>query len=771
MIPYEKLSKKSAVALSQRQAFSTLYSGLLNIEADENVPKELKGKLTPYAHAIRSIRDKSNRTRKAEDVQEVKQALKTLETLPAFLSGGEGKTIYQSIIDAGSTNSLSVQELDDGLNAVSSFLEMGLNVQSLKEAQQKLDESDPDLKDDGKPLTNAGIFERRTRRGMTFNSIPAEKNAVTDLTNILDTASYNVSQKVEKYDKKVDRKLNISEQEREDAEADRAFLASIEKYRSAIKVLNSDLDNTALSGENRQAALNDLKNFQAFLQDGEAQTNFNRIISEAFEGNQKINTHTIDKRLVTGINTLEKTLHFSLDTTKAREISPENLKRVEERKAKQAELEKKKATRRSADKWIENWKAQFNSDPAGMRAKKGYPKQFYACIMGTRDLADAKRNRLSLLMRSTISQYDIESKTKEMLEKEGHMKDFLEKLSTDKKLLAKAESSVTSSHSHGGVIDELFTDYLKNLPAGKLNNDPSLRRYVPTVKERIEALQTQAGELIREKKAPVAQVAEILVLRNMVKAERKVKGSLDVPIPLEGKSLSAEVEKMMNRESFRSLVSDPKVLSLVTKGHGGEMLTEMRNAYYNKPVMKDSFETKDALEEGTFQGRLKMIKEEAAALKQKLEKIAADAKKGPLDPEEYEKINKDSRELIAEQLSLSRHYIHGSAKGGDNIPWRKIRKVRDEIMNDENMNQTLYPQGKLKPDSIITRLDEISQSQSSLDFYVKVTDEIKKAGVARKAKEAKSADKGRDAQQKEEKPEFEIKETRTRAPKGKGMNA
>ena len=53
---------------------------------------------------------------------------------------------------------------------------------------------------------------------------------------------------------------------------------------------------------------------------------------------------------------------------------------------------------------------------------------------------------------------------------------------------------------HGGDLEKSFKDHLKKLPAGELKNDPALRRYMPTAKERIEELQKQAEAAAKERK-------------------------------------------------------------------------------------------------------------------------------------------------------------------------------------------------------------------------------------------------------------------------------
>lgn len=125
------------------------------------------------------------------------------------------------------------------------------------------------------------------------------------------------------------------------------------------------------------------------------------------------------------------------------------------------------------------------------------------------------------------------------------------KLNDDPKAMEKAVSAAKSGH--GGALDDLFRKHVKELPAGSLSNNPLLARYMPTVKERIEFLQTHLPE---DTGKVDKYVAEIIALRNLVHAERGKKSSLDKPIPTDPESsLQVNAKSLWANGSLQHLIT------------------------------------------------------------------------------------------------------------------------------------------------------------------------------------------------------------------------
>ena len=77
----------------------------------------------------------------------------------------------------------------------------------------------------------------------------------------------------------------------------------------------------------------------------------------------------------------------------------------------------------------------------------------------------------------------------------------------------KYQVNFTRTHSHGGELDDMFRKHLRTLPAGELRNDAILKRWMPTVKERIESLQEQAKKSLNAGREVYREATEIMQLR------------------------------------------------------------------------------------------------------------------------------------------------------------------------------------------------------------------------------------------------------------------
>ena len=86
--------------------------------------------------------------------------------------------------------------------------------------------------------------------------------------------------------------------------------------------------------------------------------------------------------------------------------------------------------------------------------------------------------------------------------------------------LPDSEKTIADFARDNGLLDDEFRKFLRERPAGQLENDPELKRWMPTVKQRVEQLQKQAARVQKEKKVPYAEAAEILLLRKVADVRR-----------------------------------------------------------------------------------------------------------------------------------------------------------------------------------------------------------------------------------------------------------
>ena len=288
---------------------------------------------------------------------------------------------------------------------------------------------------------------------------------------------------------------------------------------------------------------------------------------------------------------------------------------------------------RTASEWIRSFKKQ-DTDP--ILRDPDYPSDKFAKIMAARMLVNSERNKKDRLVANSLSEKQITDKAEE-LKNDPTFQKFIRDLKNSPKKLALAEAAASAaSRGHGGVLDDQFKEYLKNLPAGELPNKDIHARYLPTVKERIEILQNRA----KNQASPYAEAAEIVVLRNLIKAERNKKAKLDAPIPTAGTrdTLREDTETLKDSEDFREAVNDPDIKKLVAEGHGGLMSEKLRQ----KPMDLDA---DDILSANSAKGKMERCRDEADRLHQKL--LTTD------DPAEVDRLVASSRKVLGEYFVLN----------------------------------------------------------------------------------------------------------------------
>ena len=205
-----------------------------------------------------------------------------------------------------------------------------------------------------------------------------------------------------------------------------------------------------------------------------------------------------------------------------------------------------------------------------------YPAGEIARIFAARELSYSVRGKASTLNKS-LQWEQITSRASKIVKNES-FKDFVEKLRKPENL-SKVEAIFTKKHSHGGELDDLFRDYLTKRPAGELENDPDLKRWMPTVKQRVEFLQKEAAKTQKENKTPYKEAAEILLLRQAAEVKRGGKG-LEANVPVAGEnvsSLSKAVNSYADNKDFQTAFDKPDVKKYILSGHGGEMVERLKN--------------------------------------------------------------------------------------------------------------------------------------------------------------------------------------------------
>lgn len=287
-------------------------------------------------------------------------------------------------------------------------------------------------------------------------------------------------------------------------------------------------------------------------------------------------------------------------------------------------------------------------------------------IMAARQLADSDRGSSEKLKKAVFTGDEVEERVDEM-KNDPMFKQFLKDVKLDRNLYNKLIKAASSKSGHGGKLDDIYKEYVKNLPARDLHNTRINERYMPTVKERIEILQNKAKN---EKNLPEEAAAEIVVLRNLSRAEIGKAKTLDKKIPcFEKDTLCYESTKLSRNDYFRdSFGKNTVATGLLLKGHGGDMLQFLRDHFdeaveNQKRMEAEAIEdmqdriSNNMLEPGAIEVQQKEWEEDKAFTKSileenligsNLERLQAEAKTLAKDLKAVIKNEKDLKELDAE---------------------------------------------------------------------------------------------------------------------------
>ena len=308
---------------------------------------------------------------------------------------------------------------------------------------------------------------------------------------------------------------------------------------------------------------------------------------------------------------------------------------------------------KKANVWIEEIKAEnafAKLNPETNRMELD-PDQI-AKVLVIRDLANAERGDAKNLNGCTLKETQIRTAARE-LKKDQTFQNFIKKLNDDPVKYRAALSAASTGHCGG--LDDMFKAYVKQLPAGQMSNATPLKRYLPTVLERIEILQKQA------KKKPAlgaAAAAETIALRNIVRAQRDAKSRLNKNIPTSKSDLlGREIKALKDDKNLTAYLGTERVQSLLQKGHGGKMLENVRlHVYTGQEEGKEiGRKATDVLLESTIAGRIDDIKTAAAKCRTELYYLEPGTDK-------EQKAMEMTKVLIGEYLVHCLPYVNANAK-------------------------------------------------------------------------------------------------------------
>ena len=319
----------------------------------------------------------------------------------------------------------------------------------------------------------------------------------------------------------------------------------------------------------------------------------------------------------------------------------DNIARQEDREKIQARSEQAEADRiarqkayegKSALNVLDEHKAAVGKLPKRFTGKDAAQKEAEArkqlkslCIdiMATRRAVEAKRNDKSGLSKASIDADHLLTQ-KEQLSKCDTLNKFLDTMSY-KDLRSLAESG------HGGAMEEKFAEHIKNMDV--LPKDVP-DQYMPTARQRVEALQAKMDNQTFAKTTPPAEqrklYVELLATRAVVNSTRGVKSTLDRSFSAE--ALDAERQKFTSEPLHSALVRTTAIgdrqefsYKAAMSGHGGALEDRLRQELRRMAIEKENgyqLQTVDARFSPTAQERYEDIaKLEGAPNLSKVDKL------------------------------------------------------------------------------------------------------------------------------------------------------
>lgn len=393
-----------------------------------------------------------------------------------------------------------------------------------------------------------------------------------------------------------------------------------------------------------------------------------------------------------------------------------------------------------------------NPDRLDADQKRQYLNNFLK-IIAVRQLAGSDRGHVDKLKKFNFSEKELWDRVNEM-KKDPVFRGFLENITGDTLQFKRAITAAQTNPGHGGKLDDMLKDYILNLPPGQMLNTKLHERFLPTAKDRIESIKKQIEKMydtekkissleedldkiqnkggsvkkineLKEKKAklqefvesirPKNAVAEIIELRNMVKADYGKKGSLEKKIPaFEEDTLSHKIDAVrMNRE-FVAICDRNDVKELLFKGHGGDLTDLVRNL--EKDFENHNPDLQKMLKENTIAGRMEQIEKEAGETANKLREEMEN------HPEAI-KNNKDPKaDLLRKGLCLMEEYLflttrvwNARTNSADpsklemSTPWEELNEIEKNAAGNKFKNDFTKSVGGFSQADIADCLEKLSR--------------------------------------------------------------
>ena len=668
---YEPASQPEEVLFERLQTSAAYFENLSNSSV---VPEPLKNELRSYSKAFNTLVSLNEEKRPTE--AEYNAAVETLGKLQDFLTREEnGSTVHETLHryhditanHAGSRskfiNDPTLKYVDDQISEVCKYLEVPYSHEIVADTSKKVRQDREEKMAEDHP-------EQEVEKSFPVSAVRLGAQLLKMQMSGKDTKLSAFFQKLESKQNELENTVDFQILEKYKGLDDLAEAASFLDMNSGSMAVRYNKPENILTADAFASLGNTAKDFLLALNKYKS-TNpeaYRELCAE-YE-NELRNADYSDAQEI-------------IDKLELKEVIPD----------KQGNEVEVKFQEKKANVWIEEIKAErafAKPNPETNRMELDADK--IAKILVIRDLANAERGNQKNLKNCTLRETQVRTAAR-ILKEDQTFRTFIQTLNNDP---AKYRAALNAANSgHGGGLDDMFKAYIKNLPAGQMSNAAPLKRYLPTVIDRIEILQKQA------KKKPelrAAAAAETIALRNLARAQRDTKQRLEKTIPTRKTDvLGKETRALLDDKNLTAYLGTRTVQNLLQNGHGGKMLERVREHVYTGQEANNRIgnEAKDVLLESTIAGRLKKIQGLSA-------KVRSDLVLASPNSQEREEAIRKTKGLVGEYLVHCLPYVNPKAAD----PWSD--------------NFKMMSTGEVVWSDVENGISKISQN----DVFKKITDNL-----------------------------------------------
>ena len=384
----------------------------------------------------------------------------------------------------------------------------------------------------------------------------------------------------------------------------------------------------------------------------------------------------------------------------------------------------------SAARYIEDIKASL----AERREADGDLQEKIYKILAARHLADSVRHKRDRLDSTMITEDQVKDRVHDLKEN-ATIRKFVDHITQHDNRREAIEAIDINGRGHCGKLDDMLKKFAKEAKVGELDNGEVMKRYMPTAKDRIEVLQDRlkkADTSIAEKRKIVF---EIIKIRNITRAVRKSKSSLERPIPDSDPNIGHSLDVVLQHTSEENLnkLITPEIISAAASGHGGDMVEKLRE---NVKTQNINIPLLNKLVYGnTIQTRMDRLKYRAGQLSSALSHTIKDGG-------DTADLLRKSKRVIAEYLMLDgqtrgKHDINAdSDKLVKDVPWDKVYTLKSKNPDNESQFKTTFK--GYTPQEFANALNVMSESKTP-EFVRHLAG--KQAELTEQRRQAKQAEK------------------------------